>query len=216
MAPVRAGGGGNGGKAGCAKQWNVGTIGTTANRTATVEGGALVLRSSNSQLDNLLNVTHRAALAGDFQASFQFEMFVSGGAAPSCRPRSRRTSPIQPRASPPRASATSEQGATVPGISATFQPGSSESPAGDLGWRDLHLPAHRRIRHCDHPGWRRDGDRDRCELRDVRCRNRRPDGRQHGRPDRPRVFHHVPVFHGDGWRPGAMPDDFGCDSLQPQ
>ena len=214
-----SGGGGTGGTGGggCAKQWNVGTLGTTATRTATVEGGALVLRSSNSQLDNLLNVTHRAALAGDFQASFQFEMFVSGGAGAFVQ-----AAISENVANPTTGVATAgighvpQQGATVPGISATFQPGSSDlQPATGVGGTFTFQRTGASVTATTQVGGATATVTNAsygtfAVAIDVQM------GVNMGGPIAPESSIRFLSFTVTGGGPAAMPDDFGCDSLQQQ
>ncbi|MCC6999670.1 MAG: hypothetical protein IT370_34005 [Deltaproteobacteria bacterium] len=64
---------------GCVKRWRVQKIGTAAVSSATVESGALVLRSSMSAQTDLLNLLPMMTLTGDFSATIRFENFVAGG-----------------------------------------------------------------------------------------------------------------------------------------
>ncbi len=64
---------------GCVKRWRVQKIGTAAVSSATVESGALVLKSAMSAQTDLLNVLPMTTLSGDFSATIRFEGFVAGG-----------------------------------------------------------------------------------------------------------------------------------------
>lgn len=113
------------GGAPCIKRWTVQKIGTAATSSVTVGGGAMVLRSSNSRRGDLLNVT-QSALVGDFDATFTFEAFVLGGAGAFVQAAVAEA--VAAPTTPIVTAGIGEIPATagnVPGLSATFQPGTS-------------------------------------------------------------------------------------------
>jgi hypothetical protein len=97
---------------------------------AVVESGALVLRSSNSPASDLLTVEHRFTLSGDFTATFELEAFTSGGdgAFVQAAIAENVANPVTPIGTA-GIGHFSQQGSTVPGISAAFQPGAVDLQA---------------------------------------------------------------------------------------
>ena len=64
--------------AGCVKRWTKQLTVPGANASATVSGGALIVRSTNTAAGSPLDVV-QSGLSGDFDATFTFEAFVAGG-----------------------------------------------------------------------------------------------------------------------------------------